>query len=157
MKVSTIGGKPLMSGGKVVTTPGRPCACGDCGGAAVGGSCCIGAPEFEGCVLVSDAAACAAIAGLYNGDGTLCTYTCSPSGTYYACTGACCAIDDSCSQESSLRCGLESGGFEGYGTICTDCTDPLGCCSPFETFVTESICTGGAGAWAGAGIPCPCP
>ncbi len=32
MKISTIGGKPLISGSKVVVTSGNPCACGDCGG-----------------------------------------------------------------------------------------------------------------------------
>ncbi len=40
MKISTIGGKPLISGGKVVVTPGGPCACGDCGGGGPVTTCC---------------------------------------------------------------------------------------------------------------------
>ncbi len=48
MKISTIGGKPLISGSKVVVTSGGPCACGDCGGGGGGGcppgtgACCRG-------------------------------------------------------------------------------------------------------------------
>ncbi len=71
MKVSTIGGKPLISGSKVVVTSGNPCACGDCGGPTPPptntGACCK-----DGECSVGTRAECDAVHGAYLGDGTNC-------------------------------------------------------------------------------------
>ncbi len=73
MKVSTLGGKPLISGTKVVVDPGTPCACGDCGGSGGGGN--TGACCKDGVCSVTTPDGCDSIGGRYVGNGTTCTTT----------------------------------------------------------------------------------
>ncbi len=70
MKVSTLGGKPLITGGKVVIAPGNPCPCGDCGSGGGGGG--TGACCKDGVCTVTTPAGCDSIGGHYQGNGTNC-------------------------------------------------------------------------------------
>ncbi len=71
MKVSTIGGKPLITGGKVVITPGNPCPCGDCGGGGGGGgatgNCCYASGACEPNISRAD---CESRGGTFTAGGT---------------------------------------------------------------------------------------
>jgi len=76
-------------------------------------------------------------------------------------TGACCALDATCSDETSLDCESAGGAWLGPRTICEDCPEPVGaCCIPTGCApdVGEAICTAGGGTWQGAGGDCSgCP
>ncbi|MHC4685536.1 MAG: multicopper oxidase domain-containing protein [Planctomycetota bacterium] len=79
-------------------------------------------------------------------------------------TGACCALDGTCTVTDSASC---SGTYQGDGAVCSPnpCPQPQGaCCYPdeFATCVeeTEASCTGAGGTWQGALSVCtpnPCP
>ncbi len=153
MKVSTIGGKPLISGGKVVTTPGNPCACGDCGGSRTTGACCAD----DGSCTITTEAECD---GTYQGNGTVC----DPN----PCIGSCC-IGDGCEELSESAC-HRAGGEWHQGAHCSDDPCPCGeghcelvsaCCFDSDCeIVTSSFCSDNGGVPQGDGSICtpnPCP
>ncbi len=125
MKVSTSGGKPLLSGGRVVTTPGQPCACGDCGGGGGIGACCI-----DGECSQTTEADCA---GVWQGPGSECgDALCSTGGGGGSNNGACC-VDTSCHIYTPFGCSVVAGIYQGNGTSCSP--NPCGggtsrCCLP---------------------------
>ncbi len=136
MKVSTSGGKPLTSGGKVVTTSGGPCACGDCGGAGTTGACCI-----DGECSILSATDCATAGGIYKGDGTLC----SPNP---CCTNCSCFL-------------VANPPFEDAGICYTiqECdltfSNPVPCDTFWNTF-TQTCCCGEVPPDCSCGDPTSC-
>ncbi len=158
MKVSTIGGKPLLTGGKVVVTPGNPCACGDCGGGGGGttGACC----SETSCTITTEAGC----DGDYQGNDT----TCSPNPCDGSCdhgggpcgSGACC-IDGECSILSESDCTDGGGNYLGDDSTCddVDCTQGACCFDTFCEIDTPSDCSDFGGVYQGDGSTCatnPC-
>ncbi len=80
--------------------------------------------------------------------------------------GACCLVDDSCQQASSIDCDALQGIFQGIGTNCG--TSPcaalvIGACCAADgtcTVSTNTVCTVTGGTFQGDGVECspnPCP
>ncbi len=154
MKAITSGGKPLLSGGRLLTTPGSPCACGDCGGTPTNGACC---PEGGGDCYITTLSECVASNGTFQGSGTNCNAV--------NCTnGACCPPDGGdCYLTSLSGCASANGNFHGNGTNCdgVNCVLTGACCVGTECSIeTESDCTDLGGTYQGDDTICdpnPCP
>lgn len=81
----------------------------------VSGACCQGAA-----CTVGTPAACLAIPGTYQGDGT----TCSPNPCVVA-TGACCAANGTCTESSQTTCASGGGAWQGDGSTCAASECPI--------------------------------
>ncbi len=174
MKVSLIGGKPLISGGKVVITPSGPCACGDCGGGVT--------PVFPCCpsaTLVCDQISASSSScgyAAFDGSGrkfltrswvTSGTATCTaPPGctgtavTTWSASGTRTQDPDTC--EETCNCTGSGTGviaFVGIGCTSANCSGTLtasGCGASTGNpcgFSSSVVDSSESCAWTGAGCP----
>ena len=92
---------------------------------------------------------CAALGGLAQGPGTICT----PN----PCAGACCFASGNCQALSQLECSAQGGSFQGAGVSCipNPCMMLGACCLPFGgcVDVTAEQCATAGGVFLG---PVPC-
>jgi len=79
------------------------------------GACCQG----PGCTLQTSAA-CLALPGTYQGNGT----SCSPNPCFVP-TGACCANNGTCSEVSQAACTGAGGTYQGDGAVCAGTYCPI--------------------------------
>ncbi len=82
---------------------------------AISGGCCQGAT-----CTVQTPAACLALPGTYQGDGT----SCSPNPCFVA-TGACCAGNGTCTEVSQSTCTGGGGVYQGDGSTCATADCPI--------------------------------
>ena len=81
----------------------------------ISGACCQGAA----CSVLTPAA-CLALPGAYQGDGT----SCSPNPCFVA-TGACCAGNGTCTEASQSACAGGGGTYQGDGSVCAGTYCPI--------------------------------
>ncbi len=177
MKVSTVGGKPLISGGKVVVTPGGPCACGDCGGGPTPTlPCCPGATLV--CDQISASSGSCGFSAFDGSGRKFKTYSWSTTGSFTAgpplgCTGtASGSWSASGTRTKNLSGCTETCSCSGSGsaTINFGPPDPFHICDSANCSgtLTASSCGGSSGnpcggssgvvsstecSWTGSGCP----
>ncbi len=153
MKISTISGKPLTSGGKPIITEAGPCACSDCGGPPPTdtGACCI-----DGVCSQTTEEGCS---GVFQGIGVPCSGGLCESGHCDNCgggQGGACCVDGVCSNYTAEGCANAGGNFLGEGTSCDEVDCAQGACC-FDTdceLFTESDCIDNGGIYQGDGSAC---
>ncbi len=121
-------------------------------GPAIPGACCQG----DDCSIRTQAE-CAAVGGVYQGDGT----NCSPNPCFVP-EGACC-VGSTCTVRTAASCSSVGGTYQGDGTDCSPnpCYVPEGaCCVGSDcSILTPSACAGVSGVYQGNGTDCspnPC-
>jgi hypothetical protein len=95
------------------------------------GACCLGTTCQDGGL---SQAACEALGGVYQGDGSVCT----PN----PCSGACCLPSGSCTDGSSADCTAAGGIYQGNGTACATvvCATPGdNCSSPYPVVLSPGF------------------
>ncbi|MFQ5422478.1 MAG: S8 family serine peptidase [Phycisphaerae bacterium] len=120
------------------------------------GACC----GADGSCTIREPANCAAVGGVYQGDGTLCAPNPCPQPL-----GACCSADGSCLVQTLVDCSAAGGVFQGADTVCmpNPCPQPTGACCDIDgacTSQTAANCAAAGGTYQGDGISCapnPCP
>lgn len=73
--------------------------------------------------------------------------------------GACCLPSGDCDVLDSAACTNAGGAFQGSGSACGTCPDPVGACcvagvGVCDEDLSEIVCAGGGGIWQGAGSVC---
>ena len=118
------------------------------------GSCCIGGV----CVPDFDPSLCVSSGGEFQGVGSDCAADpCAPP----PASGACCATDGSCSEQTEADCQSSGGSYSGDGTSCAPnpCPQPpaIGACCATDgscSEQTEAECQGAGGLYSGDSTSC---